>query len=276
MRNLLLFISKYHVFFIFLLLEAVSFSLYIRFNYYQRASFINTANEVTGNFYSGVSSVEEYFALRSINDDLQRENAELRARLNESMRLDTARFQLKLDTQLRQKYTYMPADVVKNSVNRANNFITLNKGSAQGVEQGMGVITDQGVAGVIFKVSENFSVAMSLLNKNFKIPPKIEENNYFGSITWNGDDPRYASFEDLNMYVPVKEGQKVVTSNNSNIFPENIPIGVIEEKYVPPGSNFYKIKVRLFTNFETLRKVYVVKNLLKTEQDLLEKQSNID
>lgn len=275
MRNLLLFIARFHLFFIFVLLQTVSFSLYIRQNHFQKAIFFNTSNQITGSFYQGVSDVEEYFALRGINDKLQEENARLRSLLKESEYIDTAAFTLKQDSSLRQKYTYIPADVVRNTVNLKNNFLTLNIGSNHGVREEMGVISSKGVVGIVHKVSPNFCTVISLLNSNIRIAPKIDSVLNQGSLVWDGQSPQYAVLEDVNAYFRIKEKMEVVTSNLSSVFPENIPIGVIEELYVPSGEDFFKIKVKLHTNFDNLHKVYVVENLLKPEQDLLEQSSTV-
>lgn len=275
MRNLLLFIARFHLFFIFVLLQTVSFSLYIRQNHFQKAIFFNTSNQITGSFYQGVSDVEEYFALRGINDKLQEENARLRSLLKESEYIDTSAFTLKQDSSLRQKYTYIPADVVRNTVNLKNNFLTLNIGSNHGVREEMGVISSKGVVGIVHKVSPNFCTVISLLNSNIRIAPKIDSVLNQGSLVWDGRSPQYAVLEDVNAYFRIKEKMEVVTSNLSSVFPENIPIGVIEELYVPSGEDFFKIKVKLHTNFDNLHKVYVVENLLKPEQDLLEQSSTV-
>lgn len=276
MRNLLLFLARFHLFFIFVLLQVVSFSLYIRHNHYQKAIFLSTSNQVTGNFYQGVTNVEEYFALQDENDKLQQENARLRALLLESQYIDTSSFTLKADTGLNQKYLYIPADVVRNTTHLKNNYITLNIGSNHGITEDMGVISPQGVVGIVHKVSTNFCTVISVLNSFALIPPKIDSVLNNGSIKWDGIDARYAVLKDINMHVPLKEGMEIVTSNLSRVFPENIPIGVLEEAYVPQGENFYNTKVKLHTNFENLYKVYVVKNLYAQEQDTLEKKSNID
>lgn len=275
MRNLLLFIARYHLFFIFVLLQSVSFSLYIRQNHFQKAIFLNASNTVTGEFYTGVSNVEEYFSLRSINNDLQEENARLRTLLKDSKYVDTNTFKQKTDTGLHQKYNYIPADVVRNTVNLKNNFITLNVGSNHGIREEMGVISSNGVVGVVHKVSPNFCTVMSLLNSNLRIAPKIDSVLNQGSLQWDGRSSQYISLNEVNAYYKIKEKMEVVTSNLSSIFPENIPIGYIEELYVPSGENFYKIKVKLHTNFDNLRKVYVVENLLKPEQDQLEETTNL-
>lgn len=276
MRNLLLFLSRFHVFFIFILLQVVSFSLYIRSNNYQKAIFVSTANNVTGNFYQGVSNVEEYFALQGENEKLQNENAQLRALLKESQYIDTATFTLKTDTFLRQKYLYIPAEVVRNTTHLKNNYITLNVGSAHGIKEDMGVISPEGVVGIVHKVSTNFSTVISVLNSYALIPPKIDSVLNNGSIKWDGKSPNYVVLEDINMHIPIKQGMEIVTSNLSKVFPENIPIGVLEEVILTEGGNFYETKVKLHTNFSNLQKVYVVENLFALEQDTLEKTSNID
>lgn len=276
MRNLLLFLARFHLFFIFVLLQLVSFSLYLRHNHYQKAIFLSTANTVTGTFYEGVSDVEEYFSLQSENEKLQYENAKLRALLNESLYIDTAEFTLTTDTFLNQKYLYIPAKVVRNTTHLKNNYITLNIGSTHGVKEDMGVISPQGVVGIVHKVSPHFCTVISLLNSYALIPPKIDSVLNNGSIKWDGKDPRYAVLEDINMHVPLKKGMEIVTSGLSSVFPENIPIGTLEETVIPEGGNFYETKVKLHTNFENLQKVYVVQNLYAVEQDTLEKTSNID
>jgi len=276
MRNLLLFLARFHLFFIFVLLQVVSFSLYIRHNHYQQAIFISTSNQVTGNFYQGISSIEAYFSLQDENDKLHQENARLRALLVKSQYIDTAIFTLKADTTLHQKYLYIPAEVVRNTTHLKNNYITLNIGSKHGVKEDMGVISPQGIVGIVHKVSTYFCTVISLLNSFTLIPPKIDSVLNNGSIKWDGNDARYAVLKDINMHIPLKKGMEIVTSNLSSIFPENIPIGILEEAYIPEGENFYTTKVKLHTNFENLYKVYVIQNLYAQEQDTLEKKYNIN
>lgn len=276
MRNLLLFLARFHLLFIFVLLQVVGFALYIQHNHYQKAIFLSTSNRVTGEFYDGVNSVEEYFALQSENEKLQYENARLRALLKESLYIDTSSFVLKTDSALNQKYLYIPAEVVRNTTHLKNNYITLNVGSRHGVKEDMGVISPEGVVGIVHKVSPNFSTVISMLNSYALIPPKIDSVLNNGSIKWDGKSSSYVVLEDINMHIPIKEGMEVVTSNLSKVFPENVPIGVLEEVVLPEGGNFYETKVKLHTNFDNLQKVYVVENLYAIEQDTLEKKSNID
>lgn len=275
MRNLLLFIARYHLFILFILLQVVAISIYVREHGHSKAVFFNTSNQVTGTYYQTIADITRYFSLPRVNRELADENARLRAMLKESQYADTGILRLKQDSTLRQKYLYISAEVLRNTVNYKNNFLTLNRGSRHGITEGMGVISPNGVVGMVHKVSQNFCSVLSLLNSNTRIPPKIADSNYFGTLVWEGKDPRYASLIEVNMHVPVKVGQQVSTSGYSSVYPENIPIGVIEEKNLMPGSNFYNLKVKLYTSFQNLKKVYIVKNLYRAEQDSLENNPNI-
>ncbi|HKK42641.1 MAG TPA: rod shape-determining protein MreC, partial [Bacteroidales bacterium] len=168
------------------------------------------------------------------------------------------------------QYQHTSAVVIENSINKQKNFFTLNKGRKQGIHADMAVISEDGVAGMIVGVSDNFSVAMSLLNLDFKLSSRMKSNGYFGSLTWDGKNPHEAILNDIPQHVTVSIGDTVETTGYSAIFPEGIKIGVVKS-YKRPGGDFYKITVRLFTDFRKLHFVDVIGNLKKTE--LLELQN---
>jgi rod shape-determining protein MreC len=270
MRNLIFFIYKYYVFFLFLVLEIAAFVIIYRFNNYQKASFVNYTTGVTSSFYTAVSNTEEYFSLRRVNDSLQVENARLRSeQLTSYYKNSFTPVQIN-DTMYKQQYEYVPAQVVSNSVTKRNNYITLNRGRKHGIEAEMGVISESGIVGIVMNVSDHYCTVLSLLNNNCKISAKIQKNGAFGSLVWDGDDPKYAALRDVNKHVPLMTNDVMITSNFSTIFPEGIPIGRIFAHGLDAGDNFHTIKVELFTDFSTVSTVYVIKNLLKQEQQDLE------
>lgn len=270
MRNLIFFIYKYYVFFLFFALEVTAFVIIYRFNNYQKASFVNYTTGVTSSFYTAVSNTREYFYLRSINDSLQVENARLHSQLITSYYKNNFTPVQVNDTVYKQQYEYIPAQVVNNSVTKRNNYITLNRGRLHGIEPEMGVISENGIVGIVMNVSEHYCTVLSLLNNNCKISAKIEKNGAFGSLVWEGEDPRYASLKDVNKHVPLMSNDKIITSNFSTIFPEGIPIGKIYSHTLDAGDNFHTIKVELNTDFSTVSTVYVIRNLMKEEQAELE------
>ncbi len=270
MRNLIFFISKYYVFFLFFALEIFSFVIIYRFNNYQKASFVNYTTGVTSSFYSTISNTKQYFNLRRINDSLQLENARLHSQLITSYYENKFTPKLVNDTIYKQQYEYIPAIVVNNSVTKRNNYLTLNRGSDHGIVPEMGVISENGIVGIVMNVSEHYCTVLSLLNNNCKISAKIKKNGAFGSLVWDGSDPRFARLLDVNKHVPISGNDEIITSNFSTIFPEGIPIGKIYSHSLDAGDNFHTIKVELNTDFGTITSVYIIRNLIKDEQKNLE------
>jgi rod shape-determining protein MreC len=273
MRNLIQIILKYHFIFLFILLEAFSFFLLVQNNNYQKSSFINSSNRISGSVYESYNSVEQYISLKEVNEKLSKENAQFRNMHKESFVEYLDSFVKPNDSTLKRKYEYLSAKVINNSVNKPNNFITLNKGSKHGIKPDMGVICNEGVVGVVKNVSENFSTVISLLNSNLKISAKIKQNGFFGSFYWDGWDAKYGKLNDIPIHAPLKRNDTIVTSGLSTIFPDGILVGHILSFRQDKGSNFYEIDVRLSTDVRSLQYVYVIKNLLRDEQLDLELKS---
>lgn len=270
MRNIIVFLYKYYNFILFLVLEFFSLYLIYQYNTYQRASFINFSNGVSGQAYSTVANFKSYFRLRQINDSLQLENARLRSELFTSYYNNEIRDFKVNDTIYKQQYTYIAAKVLNNSINKRNNYITLNRGAAHGVKTQMGVICDNGIVGIVMATSEHFCTVLSVLNSNAKISARIADDNAFGSLVWDGNDPTICRLYDVNKHVQVANGKKIVTSGYSTIFPENIPVGEVQAHSLEAGDNFHTIKVRMSTNFSNLTSVYIINNFFKEEMDSLE------
>lgn len=270
MRLLFLLLWRNNFTLFFILLQSISLYLLVRNNRFQQASVLNATNKVVTTTMEGVNYVKEYIQLRDNNNILADENAKLRALLSEAhYSNDTSSVTIK-DTVVIQQYTYLQARVINNSINHRNNFITLNKGRLQGIQPEMGVITDRGVVGIVNHVSDHYCTVMSMLHKEMKVSAMIKRNKFFGSLKWDGNDPNYVYLNEIDKTVPIQKGDTIVTTTFSKVFPGNILIGRVEQTLTEPGSPFFKIKVRLSLNFGNLSHVYIVKNLLKAEQDQLE------
>lgn len=210
--------------------------------------------------------MKEYINLKENNSSLAKENASLKSLLPESFYDNSALRTAVKDTQYFQQYTFINARVVNNSVSRRNNFITLDKGSAHGIQKDMGVISSSGVVGIVKDVSTHYCTVMSVLHKNTKISTRFKNSNYFGSLVWNGENSREATFLEIAKHVKFKQGDTLVTTVYSSIFPEGIMVGTVKSSELKAGDNFYKITVSLSTNFDNLSHVYIVDNLYKNEQ----------
>jgi len=256
----------------FLALEAISLTLMVSFNDYQRVTFFNSSNNLFGSVYERFSNLDDYFSLGRTNARLAAENASLRKQLYMRVKNQENYPINRPDTVDAPAYVFTSAKVISNSVNKQFNYITLNKGSRHGIKQDMGIINADGVVGVITNVSQNYSTGLSLLNKRLLIPAKITTNNYFGSLVWDGEHYNTADLKEIPFHVIVNVGDTVVTSGYSNIFPDGIMIGKIKKFDAISGTNFYDIKVELSTNFKTLKYVEIVQNTKRAE--LIKLESN--
>jgi rod shape-determining protein MreC len=182
MRNLLRFIIRYHFFFLFLLLETVSLILIVQHNNYQRAQFINFSKSLQGSYYETFGGIREYLSLRQTNRNLYMENTLLRNRMDRLVRNRETTLNGGYDSIPDRQFSYIPARVINNSVNKQFNFITLNKGSHHGIEPEMAVIAPNGVVGVVYATSGNYSTVIPMINRNFRLSAKILKNDYFGSL----------------------------------------------------------------------------------------------
>ena len=270
MRNLFLFLWKYNFFIFFLLLETLCGYIIVQNNNFKRATFVNSANAIAAKTNTVVSSVTDYINLRATNDALSRENAALKTLLPNVFYVDSALKHISSDTLLKQQYTFTTAKVINNSTNRRNNYLTLNKGSRQGIKPEMGVICSDGVVGIVKDVSEHYSSVISFLHKDSRMSARIKKNNYIGSMVWNGYDETHGTLNDIAKHVKVSRGDTIVTSSYSAIFPEDVLIGTVEEVSSTGGNNFQDITVKLSTPFGKLSYVYVISNIFKGEQKTIE------
>ena len=273
MRNVLLFILRSYYMLLFLLLEGFCIYLLVINNRYHNATFLNSANSVAASIYTKVQNVRDYFSLRKNNLILQQENALLRQKLVSNYYELKAKSTSFSDTLYKQNYTFITAKVINNSVNHRSNYLTLDKGSLQGVSPDMGVITNNGVVGIVKDVSPHYCSVLSLLHKDTKISARLAQSRYFGSMIWEGGNPKLATLTDIPRHVQLKKGMKIETTSFSSLYPEGIELGIIVEWEVKPGENFYSIQVLLSNDFQNLTHVYIVNNLFKAEKDTIEANS---
>ncbi len=284
MRNLLDFLKEYYHWFIFVLLEVTSGFLLFQYNNYQGSVWLSSANLLTGKVYEWRSELTKFFTLSSSNEQLTRYNLYLEQQLD---RLQKKYQDLTHDstTQERSTMAYLnefeliPAKVVDKSLNRLDNMMTIDKGRADGVMVDMGVACGTGVVGVVYLVSEHYSVVIPVLNAgSSRISCAIKNRGYFGYLHWYGGDPSVAYVEDMPRHAKFKLGEWVVTSGFSSIFPPGVLVGKIEQVYNSKDALSYKLKIRLSTDFSSVRDVCVINDksiaeraaLLKAARDSID------
>ena len=268
MRTLLRFIQKYSNLLLFLLLEIIAIAYIVQSSNFQRSKLVGLNRQVTGYLFSKVDGAREYFSLKEVNQHLAYENLELRNKLDQiSNLMDSAT--VVSDFQNSIHYFYVPSRIVHNSISKQLNYITLDKGKKHGVFRDMGVISDQGLVGIVLESSHNFATVIPVINRDFRLSVKIKSNNYAGILQWEGVSPQQAILTEIPFHVKFLKGDTILTSGFSSIFPEGIMVGKVESFSLEKG-NFYDIRVKLSTDFQSLFHVNVIRNYRQEEQLNLE------
>ena len=256
MQNLQKILLRYSNFLVFIALEVAAFLLIVYNSAYPRSSVLSTANSVIAWQYEVLSEIGGYFHLRSVNRDLAAENAELRNML--AMR----------DSNM-QEMRYAQAKVVHMTTDRQDNFLTINRGARDGIVRGMGVRNGEGVVGIIKTVGRKYSVVIPTINTASNLSCRFKKNDYIATLQWVGTDYRYAQLVDVATHMVVNAGDTIVTSGLSPVFPENIPVGIVESCTLEQGASYYSIRLRLNTNFRRLHYVEVIENSDRQEMEEL-------
>lgn len=268
MQQIISFIIKNSNRLLFLLLLIISLTLTIKSHSYHRSEYVNSANAVTGTVYEKINEANEYLSLKEKNKELASENALLKELLfNKKDTLLTSKTVFRNDL---NNFNVVVAKTVKNSFNKRENYITINAGSLAGIKTDMGVVNDKGIVGLIEKTSANFSTIQSILNTKSKINAKIKNSDHFGSLVWDGKNVGFAQLIDVPRLASLRKGDSIVTGGNSDIFPENIPIGKIDKIFIDKKTNYYTINVRLFNDMTSIGYVYVIENKKRKEKQQLE------
>lgn len=274
MGRLLALLFKWRSEVLLVILLAIALGLTVTQSSHQKAVWLSSSNQFLGSIHSFKATTVSYFSLKKRNQQLQEDNAALRAALYQAQFEKALVDGSMLLSDSLNPYAVIPAKVVKNSVVRERNYLTLNKGTQQGVYADMGVITDQGVVGIIEQSSANFSTVISLLHEDSSINASVKGSNYFGSLVWNGKRFDRCQLFDIPKTAEIQIGDSIVTGGMSSIFPPGILIGQVSQFTIVENSSFYTIEVSLSNNMANLSQVYTIDNLLKEERLTLEVQSN--
>ncbi len=271
MKKLLTFLKKFRDFLIFFFLQVFILGLFFNSKNYHKATFSNSSNALSGWMLEKRHHISKHFNLEAENDSLAKFNSDLLKKLPQSFyHLQNQIFSID-DTIYEQQYDYMAATVINSTTNKRNNYITINKGTLQGVEKEMGVVCEGGIVGFVVDVSPHYAVVKTILSEKVNISVKLKEQpGVRGQIKWDGKDNHYCQLHGVTSDTRIDDFSTVVTRGSKGIFPEGIDIGTITEKIEKNGSLTLDIDVKLSTPFHSIYTVYLVKNLLKHEQLSLE------
>lgn len=275
MLRILQFLYRIRAFILFVILEVLAIALIVSNNSPQGAAFFNSSNQLVGNVLKKQADIVQFFSLADANEALTEENAQIMGRLI-AFQSKPDSMPITLDSAMEASYQFRGARVIANSLRFSQNYLTLNKGSKHGIKPGMGVFNSEGVVGRVKSVSENYSVAFSLLNTGLMISSKIKSSEVLSSVQWDGANSSEAKLLYVPRHVTTQAGDSVITSGFNAVFPEGILIGIISK--VEPDKkdpNYLDLTVKLSTDFSRLTYVYLVENTKFNELDSLYSQSEM-
>ena len=282
MSQLLRLIFRARNFLLFVLLELLSFWLIVKNNNYWDVSFFNTSNQLAAKTLETSNFAKNYMNLGTVNQQLAAENAELKKNVAFYQQLNARRGDFyKVDSAIAAKYSFKIAKAINNIVNNSKNYVTIDKGTADGIEPGMGVISPTGIVGSVKSCNEHFSVVTSILHSDFKVSAEIKnfkniKEPVMGIGVWGGLNPRIIQMTTIDRFKPVKLGDSVVTSSLNSIFPAGVMVGKVKKLSAKQDQAFFDMDVELSTDFQNLTYVYIVANKLKKEQETLEKTATTE
>ena len=276
MRNLLNFLFNYGYWFLFLFLEVISLTLLFRFNNYQGSVGFTTANSVIAQIHNFSSEISSFFNLHTVNEQLTLHNVQLQTEnlaLRKALEMKESNESLEnlIHTLNQTGYSTISGKVIQNSLNLPDNYITLNRGTADGVTTEMGVTNGNGIIGIVYLTSEHYSLAISLLNSKSSISCKFKHNDYFGYLKWRGSNPQFAYLEDLPRHAIFQKGDTIVTSGYSAVFPKGLMVGTVDSIADSKDGLSYLLRIRLSTDFACLDDALIISNNHQEELQALKK-----
>ena len=225
---------------VFIALETVAISMVSRSSVVQRSEFMKAASSVSNTLSGATGSVTGYFSLGRVNNRLAQENTALRMendRLRAALEQTVCADSIVTDDSL--LFDYIPASVVSNSTDRLHNIIIINKGRRDGVKEDMGVITDRGIVGYVLSAGERYSKVSSMLDIDNMASAIHRRSNTFGVLQWNGEHPGEVILHDIPVHTEIFEGDTVVSSGYSLIYPAGLPVGTVSCSRIFPSSGTY-------------------------------------
>lgn len=267
MQQIINFFIRYKNLLLFLFLLFISLLFTFQTHTYHKSKFVNSANFFTGNILSVKNDITGYFGLRGENRQLLEENMQLRNQLQffkdeEITAVDTSVMNI--------QFRYRTAEVINNNYSKTNNYLTLKAGTKNGIASEMGVITSNGIVGIVDQVSKNYATVLSILNSKSSISVKFKNSGHFGSLVWNGTDPNTLQLIDISRLASFAIGDTITTDGRSTIFPKGLPVGTVADYTTDKSGNYYIIDIALFNDMTNLQNVYVIENQWKEERTHLE------
>lgn len=272
MRKLIAFFQRFRVFLVFLILQFISLGMFFSWLSYPRTKFFNTSSTIVAQILDLEHALTKFFTLHEANEKLQKEIVELKEKQPESFLSIDPKTKLINDTILKQAFRYIPATVINSSFSSKKNFFTIDAGRLKGIKEKMGVVSTDGIVGIVYDLSDHYAVVKSILTENINISAYIENNDAFGILKYNENDPRFLTLTGIPNDILIEEGSIVKSRGSSGHFPKGLMIGTVDKVTSIEGKTFWDIRVKIAQDMRRIQYVYVINNLMGDELEMIQKQ----
>ena len=269
MRQLINALIKYKNTLLYTVLLMISLLFLNLRSFYHQSVFSNAALVLSSNINLAGQNISNYLDLASRNEKLIAENIKLKGlelilfseQAQKDQAIDSFAFQV------------LGARIIKNNYQSARNYLIIDQGYLDGIEKEMGVISSDGIVGIVNQITANFSSVISILHRDIKINASFKKNGAYGSLSWQGNHPKRMKLDDISTINPVVVGDTIVTGGMSDYFPHGIPIGKVLNFKKPKLEGYYDIDIELFSNLTQKEFVYILKNKKKDQLNQLKNES---
>lgn len=272
MRKLIAFFQRFRVFLVFLILQFISLGMFFSWLSYPRTKFFNTSSIIVAQILDFEHAFIKFFTLHEANEKLLKEIVDLKEKQPESFLSIDPKTKLINDTILKQAFRYIPATVINSSFSSKNNFFTIDAGRLKGIKEKMGVVSTEGIVGIVYDLSDHYAVVKSILTENINISAYIENNEAFGILKYNENDPRFLTLTGIPNDILIEEGSVVKSRGSSGHFPKGLMIGTVNQVTSIEGKTFWDIRVKIAQDMRRIQYVYVINNLMGDELEMIQRQ----
>ena len=257
---------------IFIILEVAAIAMLHSSSVLQDIWLNRTSHRVSGWLWGSGNRVAGYFRLSSRNKLLEEENARLSEELRKYRELEKSEEYLSNAGAMDDGFDYSFARIVKMGRNSQRNYIIIDKGWEDGVTTDCGIVTAEGVVGVVDAADRHMAYGRTLMNPSMHVSVRLGRDGVAGPLSWDGRSSKGAVLSGIPLGYKAEPGDTLWTSGYSSIFPAEIPVGIVKGSSTRSGAS-QDVQVELLQDFGALSYVTVVRNRNRAAIEALENKA---
>jgi rod shape-determining protein MreC len=255
MQNILRFFVRYRIVLSLLVFQVLGLSLTYARSLAHESIFWANVLERQAQWRGWLHGWESYLALEDKNKQLIAEIAQIKS----SIALDSST----AATYQEGGFAYTPGSLIFIEHRSAEPWGIIDIGSNAGLTPPFAVLGSSGIIGIAYECTPHYARVRPLSHPSMRISASAERTGHFGTIQWNGSNPRTADFVDV-------AGDRIVTDARSSVFPAGWLVGTVESVTVDSLQFTLTATVRLAADLQRQQVVLAAVNLHLPERDSIE------